>query len=203
MGMNQNIYDALIEDKVFDFSSRKKVIILGEQFTDCKEYPRRIYVKDVLRQEGWSVDSIDMGKEYPTSLKIDLAEPIPNSMKNKFDLLLDFGTGEHVRDQKIYWENCHELLKTGGKRIHALPLVNTWPKHCVYRYRMEFFEQLCSLFDYNVNCIKKIGSGNKTLIYSNFNKGEGKYSRTLFEKDLEKEIEAEVSFKDKEMFGAK
>ena len=199
MGMNQDIYNESIKHNIFDFSNKKNAIILGEQYNDCKEFPKRSLFKSMLRDNGWDADSIDMDSSYSTSLKIDLAKPIPENMINKYDILFDFGTGEHVRDQTIYWENCHNLVKNGGYRVHALPIPETWPKHCVYRYQVEFFEDLCQKFDYDIKDIKVIGTGVRALAFSYFTTSEKNFSRDVFNECLSSKIEAQHDFFDKEM----
>ena len=196
--MNQDVYDSLKKDDVFDFSLKKNVIILGELESKCKEH--RGYLKDILRKNGWTAMSIDMSEKYPEALKIDLAKPIPIDMKEKFDLLLDFGTGEHIRDQNIYWKNCHELVRKGGKRIHALPYVGSWKNHCVFRYTTDFFKKLSEYFEYDIIRIEKIGMIERELVYANINKVKKTYDEKIFIDFLEKEIVKDLGFKDSSMF---
>lgn len=44
----------------------------------------------------------------------DLNEPVPDSLRERFDVVLDGGTTEHVFHIGRALETCHEMLKPGG-----------------------------------------------------------------------------------------
>jgi len=44
----------------------------------------------------------------------DLNQPVPDNLKEQFDLVIDGGTTEHVFQIGTALENCHEMLKPGG-----------------------------------------------------------------------------------------
>jgi len=58
------------------------------------------------------------------------------------DIITDYGTTEHVeKEEGQYncWVNTHNMLKTNGLVIHALPMAGAWPGHCRWYYTPYFF----------------------------------------------------------------
>ncbi len=51
-------------------------------------------------------------------LRYDLNLPVPNNQHEKYMMLLDFGSLEHIFDTKQVLENCMRMIKVGG--IYAL-----------------------------------------------------------------------------------
>jgi len=87
--------------------------------------------------------SLDLGKELPESI-----ENI--NIKNNFDIMLDIGTIEHVKNQYEVWKNCHDVVKKEGLMLHSLPLVGWWKNHCYHWYTMNFFKQLAKKCNYEI-----------------------------------------------------
>ena len=58
------------------------------------------------------------------------------------DVITNYGTTEHVeKEEGQYncWVNIHNMLRTNGSAIHALPIAGLWPGHCRWYYTMDFF----------------------------------------------------------------
>lgn len=69
------------------------------------------------------------------ALPLDLGRPIQDtSLFNKFDLIIDGGTAEHIDNQKEYFKNVFNLLKIGGISMHMLPYRYRWDRHSTWRY---------------------------------------------------------------------
>lgn len=60
----------------------------------------------------------------------DLNAPFP-SPGEPFDLVTDFGTGEHIFDQAQVWRTMHALTKPGGYMVFDRPSQG-YPGHCYY-----------------------------------------------------------------------
>jgi len=56
----------------------------------------------------------------------------------KFDLVTNNGTGEHVFNQYMVFKNAHDLCKVGGYMIHALPFYR-WVDHGFFNYNPNLF----------------------------------------------------------------
>lgn len=61
----------------------------------------------------------------------DLNRPLPSTMMAGFDLVTDFGTGEHIFNQAQVWQTLHELCVVGGYIIYDRPIAG-YPAHGYY-----------------------------------------------------------------------
>jgi len=83
------------------------------------------------------------------AMAVDLDKPVPGKLLNKFDLVTDYGTIEHVNNQYQVFRNMHDVCKEGGIMLHALPPSGHWPGHGRYYYSESFFEQLARICNYS------------------------------------------------------
>ena len=87
------------------------------------------------------------------SLPLDLTSQFDEATwGSKFDMVTNFGTTEHVRDQFSVFRNIHLFTKPGGVMIHTVPPVGAWTRHlhCHCWYRPGFFEALAEVNGYKV-----------------------------------------------------
>lgn len=96
----------------------------------------RITTNEIGQKLGWvtattffkslgilDVTSIDIpGCEHPPDLVHDLNDPLPESLVNRFNLVIDPGTTEHVFDIKTGLANIVRALKVGGVIIQQVPV---------------------------------------------------------------------------------
>lgn len=61
----------------------------------------------------------------------DLNLPLTDRNLGTFDLVTDFGTGEHIFDQAQVWRTLHELCKPGGFIVFDRP-AQGYGEHCFY-----------------------------------------------------------------------
>ena len=85
--------------------------------------------------------SFDWSGRYGSEI-VDLQTPVDEQWKDQFDVVTNFGTGEHVGNQYGLWANIYDMLVPGGAVVTAAPLPGTWAGHCEWRYPPEFFEQM-------------------------------------------------------------
>jgi hypothetical protein len=69
----------------------------------------------------------------------DLNHPITDMQPA--ELVTNNGTGEHVFNQAMVFENIHELTVTGGVMLHVLPMM-PWLNHGFYNYNPILFRDL-------------------------------------------------------------
>lgn len=78
---------------------------------------------------------------------------------NKFDIVTNAGTTEHVEPHKRQYEaflNIHNCCKPNGVMVHILPEVTshdnsgTWLNHCHYYYDYTFFKFLAKKCNYTI-----------------------------------------------------
>ena len=90
-----------------------------------------------------SVDSLDNSDFEGAKFVHDLNQPIPDEWKERFDVVYDGGTLEHIFNFPVALRNCMELLKEGG-RLFAHTPVNNLCGHGFYQFSPELFYRACS-----------------------------------------------------------
>ena len=97
-----------------------------------------------------AVESVDRYPDERPSRVLDLNEPIPDDMRERYDLVCDSGTLEHCFDVPQVLENVVRLLAWGGHVLHATP-ISGWLQHAFYQispnlyfdfYRANGFDEL-------------------------------------------------------------
>ncbi len=113
---------------------------------------RGIAAKKYFKSIGFKYVSIDIsGCEH--SLKIDLRKPIDSKFYNKFDIVTNVGTSEHVlplEGQYECFKNIHLCTKVKGIMMHLLPFPGKRHGHCQIFYTNEFFKTLARLNKYKL-----------------------------------------------------
>lgn len=123
--------------KKYNFSS---------EWTPSKEYPNN-YLEDFLKELGAkNIESMDISKEEGATIIHDLNKPISSELYNKFDIVLDSGTLEHIFDVKQAICNYIKMVNIGGKLILNLP-TNNFMGHGFYQFSPEFFNTILSKYN--------------------------------------------------------
>lgn len=84
------------------------------------------------------VTSLDASDYEGADLVVDLNANVDLGKLGKYDVVLDFGTLEHVFDVRNAFDTVSKLVKVGGFLIHVLP-ANQECGHGFYQYSPEFF----------------------------------------------------------------
>lgn len=74
---------------------------------------------------------------------------LPLAPMKPFDLVTDFGTGEHIFDQAQVWRTMHSLTKPGGYIAFDRPS-SGYPKHCYYVTNECLFHDIATKNGYSV-----------------------------------------------------
>lgn len=144
---------------------RKYANILLKKYCDTKNY--FLYFSDFLKSRGFDVVNLDINGV--NSIQVDLRKPIDNSLVGKFDICLDGGTAEHIKDSQYeLFRNINKLCKKDGVMIHILPTVE-WG-HSYWFYPLSFFQSLAqangyTIFDYRKTPIDFSGSPYKETLF--------------------------------------
>jgi hypothetical protein len=81
---------------------------------------------------------------------LDLNEIIcPKSINFKYDLVTNWGMGEHIFNQNTFFKNVHDLTKKDGYMVHMLPF-RTRQNHCFYLYTETFIKNLINENEYKL-----------------------------------------------------
>ena len=100
-------------------------------------------IKRLLEFFGATVYSFDRnGKDG--AIPVDLSKWIEDgNMEGQFDIVTNFGTLEHVREnQAAAFRNLHYLCAKGGLIVHHMPYVRFPERHGKWRYSVRWFERL-------------------------------------------------------------
>ncbi|MHA1290481.1 MAG: hypothetical protein ACTSPB_24120 [Candidatus Thorarchaeota archaeon] len=118
-----------------------------------------------FRELGFKVTVIDLGigreKIDANVLQLDLSKPIKTNQT--FDMIVDYGTGEHITDQYEFHRNVHYLSNKNAVIFRSNPsnryrneedmLKRT---HGLYHYTVEFFTKLAWLCKYKIVDIREM-----------------------------------------------
>lgn len=122
---------------------------LGNQWFFCGKGTVSQSAKVAYEGRGAQHTSIDInGRDGALPLDLDL--PVPKDLENKFELITNYGTTEHVNNQYSVFKNIHVMGKPGCVMIHGVPFVGNWHKHGRYYYSRPFFKGLANLCGYTL-----------------------------------------------------
>lgn len=95
------------------------------------------------------VSSLDYSDFEGAELVWDLNVPLCDSFAERFDVVFDGGTMEHVFNTFCVLENVGRLLKVGGLVIHEVPCSNN-VDHGFYSFSPTFFRDYYSKIGYEI-----------------------------------------------------
>lgn len=99
--------------------------------------PGSIYSETFFRRLGFAaVDSMDFSDYEGASLIQDLSAPLSPALEERFDVVYDGGTCEHVFELPTALRNIDRMLKPGGVLIGHSP-ANNWVNHGFYQLTPE------------------------------------------------------------------
>jgi len=88
-------------------------------------YTNSQYCDALLSQLGAEiVESFDYSDYENASVLHDMNTPIPEQIKNKYSLLIDGGTTEHIFNIPVAYRNIMEMVTIGGYVITMVPANN-------------------------------------------------------------------------------
>jgi hypothetical protein len=102
------------------------------------------YSENLLRRLGArDVVSIDASDYEKASVVHDMNQPIGDELKQKFSVVIDGGTLEHVFNFPVAIRNCMEMLEVGGHFI-THTMANNFMGHGFYQFSPELFYRVFS-----------------------------------------------------------
>lgn len=104
-------------------------------------FANRGFLGDLFTLAGFEYVALDIF-QAPRTVLFDLNahEPGPG-LAGTFDLVLNFGTTEHVVNQYLAHRTIYDLLKVGGVAYHDLPM-SGYAGHGYFKYDPQFFLDL-------------------------------------------------------------
>lgn len=148
MGMTKETFE-FIHNSVIEFNNKSLCDFGAQQFKLCPPFGENTYTSEYYKTICKEYISIDLTGE-DCSLQYDLCKPLPEEFKDRFDIVLDIGTAEHVENIYMCLKNMHDICKVGGYMVHVLPSPNNWPNHGFHYFPGLFFIMLALEQDYDV-----------------------------------------------------
>lgn len=128
-------------------SKVKSVCDLGAQNNYAQPQLPAPYISDWYKSKNIDYLSIDLNGENGSE-KWDLSEPVPTD--RQFDLVVDAGTGEHVKDFYQCLKNLDSLCKVGGIIYRENPMTGNWPGHGFHYVDSAFYSRLAEKTGYEI-----------------------------------------------------
>lgn len=112
------------------------------------------FADEFLKAIGASdLQVMDVSDYEQAQILHDLNNPIPDWLKNKFDVVIDGGTCEHVFNYPCAIKNCMEMVRVGGA-LFTFPPANNHCGHGFYQISPEaHFRILCEENGFHVDQI--------------------------------------------------
>ena len=106
-----------------EFWAKKNYFILNNVYLEsAKLEKRKLTETEFFKSIGFSsVDSLDVSEYEGATIICNLNNDIPHELKNRFDVIFDGGSTEHMFNVPKAFENYNKMLKVGGDIIHSLP----------------------------------------------------------------------------------
>lgn len=181
MGIHQAVADMV---RGLPLPKRFTVCELGDQWV-AGDIPEPYLAEQLYRQLGCSrYVSID-GNGRGT-LVHDLNLPLAKGF-GAFDLVTDFGTGEHIFNQAQVWRTVHDLTKVGGHIAFDRP-TQGYPEHCFYNTHECLFRDLAAANGYELLRLDRRKPTRGEMIYGVFKRTapgkfrypqQGRYKKAL------------------------
>ena len=110
---------------------------------------QRCTAKEWFTQHGAHHMSFDInGRDG--AVAVDLCKPLPTEYLGAFDMVTNYGTTEHLSDQRMVFKNVHDITAVGGMMVHCVPMTGKWCNHCPYHYSPKFMQSLADLNGYTL-----------------------------------------------------
>jgi hypothetical protein len=135
----QGSYEELLE--IYARENRKLKLIPPEDviYTAQGGYGYSVDQSVLFSLLGYDeVESIDVSPYEGAAIIHDLNTPIPESLHERFDLVVDGGCAEHILSVKDAFFNIMKMLKPGGSVIHHSPTIGFW-NHGFYQFSPTLF----------------------------------------------------------------
>jgi O-methyltransferase len=98
-------------------------IASGSAYDPVSGGRNEVFAGELFEKAGMRYESIDIAAGYKTTI-LDLNNAVlPNELRGAFDLVLNFGTTEHILNQLNCFRIVHDAAKVGGYIYHSLPAV--------------------------------------------------------------------------------
>jgi hypothetical protein len=126
---SSNLYSA-VTDRLTAFLERRgcraditfaERLAAGSAYDSVRGGLNGAFLGELLERAGIDYRSLDIADGYRTTI-LDLNHArLPRSLRGRFDLVLNFGTTEHILNQYNCFKIIHDATKVGGHIVHSVP----------------------------------------------------------------------------------
>lgn len=104
-----------------------------------------------IKYYSMDIDLDEENEDYSSNYILDLNfDKISDNLRNKFDIVTNFGTSEHIFNQLNFFETMHEITATNGFMISEVPCM-FGINHGMYKYEPKFFTDLARSNSYIIH----------------------------------------------------
>lgn len=151
-----------------NLSELAKRLEAGSKLGPDNQALNQAFIGEMFEAAGMTYDAIDIADGYKTTI-VDLNfQSLPEKFVKSADVVLNFGTSEHILNQANVFKTIHDACKPGGMIMHQLPAIG-FVDHAYYCYTGRFFYDLAAYNEYELLDIWFDG---------NYTDGEDIYSST-------------------------
>lgn len=154
---SQNLYNAA-PDAIERFVAKHGGIINADLRAEAERLhyystprpgERTAYISELFDLTNIFYTSYDVCPALKTEIFDLNREVLPQHYRGSFDVVLNFGTTEHVLNQLNSFRVMHDAMKVGGVTYHQLPSTG-WINHGYFAYHWTLFEDLIRANDYEL-----------------------------------------------------
>lgn len=174
---SSNLYSATTEDiegfvqrfgdkgtgPVREFADR---LSFGSGYDPVAGGRNEAFVGELLERVGMKYVAFDIADGYRTTI-LDLnTAALPKSQCGQYDLVLNYGTTEHILNQLNCFRVIHDAVKVGGCIVHSLPAIG-YVDHGYITYTGRCFFDMAGFNEYEiVDCWFDGPSGGNNVLAS-------------------------------------
>jgi hypothetical protein len=140
-----------LREVIGHFASHNNTLKAADHYTDVElaQLADKGLLGRLMQACGFAYQALDIFEAENTILfDLNLHQPGPE-LRERFDLVTNFGTTEHLINQYQAMKTAHELAKPGGIIYHDLPLTG-YHDHGYFSYNPPFFMHLAEANRYRV-----------------------------------------------------
>lgn len=107
------------------------------------------YLSEIFENTSIQYDSLDVALGKKTILFDLNTDYVSEKMREQYDLVVNFGTTEHVFNQYNAFKVIHDAAKEDGFIFHQVPAFGYY-NHSYFTYQSIFFRDLAKANDYEI-----------------------------------------------------
>lgn len=148
-----------------ELAKRAERLSMDSPYDPAGASSNKSFVGELFEMAGFKYNAIDIADGYRTTI-LDLNhQPAPRDFVKAFDVVLNFGTTEHVLNQYNAMKLIHDATKVGGHIVHLLPCSGHFD-HGFFTYTPRCFFTLASYNEYEIVQFSFEGPGGSNDLYA-------------------------------------